>query len=128
MLSEEGKISRFMYCVNHLQLNHPDQEHPSPDIDFDPGLFGYYDGFYDQVHIDEKWFFVSEGKLKIYLAHGEEAPTTRQMKHKEHNENVMFLSAVTRPRFDDEKVCTFDGKIGIWPFVNQVAAQRSLIY
>ena len=59
MLSEEGKISRFMYCVNHLQLNHPDQEHPSPDIDFDPGLFGYYDGFYDQVvHRDEKWFFV----------------------------------------------------------------------
>ena len=127
MLSEEGKISRFMYCVNHLQLNHPDQEHPSPDVDFDPGLFGYYDGFYDQVHIDEKWFFVSEGKLKIYLAHGEEAPT-RRTKHKEHIEKVMFLSAVTRPRFDDEKVCTFDGKIGIWPFVHQVAAQRSSIY
>ena len=50
------------------------------------------------------------------------------MKHKEHIEKVMFLSAVTRPRFDDEKVCMFDGKIGIWPFVHQVAAQRSSIY
>ena len=40
----------------------------------------------------------------------------------------MFLSAVTHPRFDDEKVCTFGGKIGIWPFVHQVAAQRSSIY
>ena len=26
MSSEEGNISRFMYCVNHLQLNHPDKE------------------------------------------------------------------------------------------------------
>jgi hypothetical protein len=31
------------------------------------------------------------------------------------------------PRFDDKKVCTFDGKIGIRPFVHQVAAQRSSI-
>jgi hypothetical protein len=29
-------------------------------LDFDPGLFGYYDGFYNQVHIDEKRFFVSK--------------------------------------------------------------------
>ena len=66
--------------------------------------------------------------MKIYLAHGEEAPT-RRTKHKEHIEKVMLLSpAVTRPRFDDEKVCTFDGKIGIWAFVHQVAAQRSSIY
>ena len=34
---------------------------------------------------------------------------------------VMLLSAVTRPRFDDEN-------FGIWPFVHQVAAQRSSIY
>ena len=57
-----------------------------------------------------------------------EASTSRRMKHKEHIVQVMFLSAVTRPRFDNKKVCTFDGKIGIWPFMHQVAAQRSLIY
>ena len=73
--------------------------------------------------------FFSEGKMKIYLAHGEEAAPTRRTKHKkEHIEKEMFLSAVTRPRFDDEKVCTFDGEIGIWPFVHQLAAQRSSIY
>jgi hypothetical protein len=116
-----------MYCVNYLQLNHPDQEHPSPDIDFDPGLFGYYDGFYNQVHIDQKWFFVAEEKLKIYLAHGEEAPT-RRTRHKDHIEKVMFLSAVARPHFDDNKVCVFYGKVGIWPFVHQVAAQRTSTY
>jgi hypothetical protein len=32
-------------------------------LDFDPGLFGYYDGFYNQVHIDEKRFFVSKEKV-----------------------------------------------------------------
>jgi hypothetical protein len=41
MLFEEGKISCSMFCcVGHLQLNHPDQGHPSPEIDFDPELFG----------------------------------------------------------------------------------------
>jgi hypothetical protein len=27
-----------MFCFKHLQLNHPDQEHPSLDVDFDPGM------------------------------------------------------------------------------------------
>ena len=40
----------------------------------------------------------------------------------------MFLSAVTRPHFDDNKVCVFDGKIGIWTFVHQVVAQRTSTY
>jgi hypothetical protein len=81
-----------------------DQEHPSPGIDFDPGLFGYYSGFYNQVHIDEKWIFVAEEKLKIYLSHGKEA-LTRRTRDKDHIEKVMFLSAVTCPCFDDNKVC-----------------------
>ena len=38
---------------------------------------------------------------------------------------VMFLSAVTRPRFDNNKVCVVDGKIGIWQFVRQVPVQRT---
>jgi len=37
----------------------------------------------------------------------------------------MFLAAVARPRFDSNKNCTFNGKIGIWPFVFQQEAQRS---
>ena len=32
----------------------------------------------------------------------------------------MFLSVVVRPRYNDEGNCTFDGKIGIWPFVRKV--------
>jgi hypothetical protein len=36
----------------------------------------------------------------------------------------MFLCALARPRFDDNGNCTFDGKIGMWPFVEKVEAQR----
>ncbi len=36
----------------------------------------------------------------------------------------MFLCALARPRFDDNGNCTFDEKIGMWPFVEEVEAQR----
>lgn len=36
----------------------------------------------------------------------------------------MFLTAVARPRFNADGQCIFDGKIGIWPFTEQVAAKR----
>jgi len=37
----------------------------------------------------------------------------------------MFLAATARPRYDDQGNCTFDGKIGIWPFVERKQAQRT---
>ena len=36
----------------------------------------------------------------------------------------MFLGAGVRPRWNRYGQCTFDGKIGIFPFINRVAAQR----
>jgi hypothetical protein len=40
---------------------------------------------------------------------------------------VMFLTAVAKPRYDDEGNCTFDGKIGIWPFVRKVGKPTCFI-
>ena len=118
-------MSRLLYAVNHLQLNHTDQ--PLFNVTgFDPGKFGYFDGCYDQIHVDEKWFFVTQEKQKIYLTEGEVGPT-RTTQHKSHIEKVMFLSAVARPRFDAESNCVFDGKIGIWPFVTRSPAQQSSV-
>ena len=37
----------------------------------------------------------------------------------------MFLAAVARPRYHAEGVCTFDGEIGMFPFIERVAAQRT---
>jgi hypothetical protein len=38
----------------------------------------------------------------------------------------MFLAVVAQPPFDkNTRECLFDGKIGIWPFIERVAAKRS---
>jgi len=82
--------------------------------------------FYDSVHVDEKWFFISEASLRMYLAPGEERPE-RAVTHKSHILKVMFLVATARPRYDVNGICTFDGKIGCWPFVESVVAQRASV-
>ena len=53
-LTEECKTSLVvLHCINHLQLNHPEQLHPSPEVTFEPGKVGFNDRFYDQLHVDE---------------------------------------------------------------------------
>ena len=37
---------------------------------------------------------------------------------------VMFLTAVAKPRYDDQENVTFDGKIGIWGFVKETPAKN----
>jgi hypothetical protein len=76
------------------------------------------------VHVDEKWFFISEEVLGLYIAPGEVVPT-RRVQSKEHTIKVMFLAAVARPCYDPEGKCTFDGKFGMFPFVERVVAKRT---
>jgi hypothetical protein len=61
-------------------------------------------------------FFLTEKQESIYLVDGELEPE-RRVQNKAHITKVMFLTAVARPRFDANGVCTFDSKIGMWPFV-----------
>lgn len=79
---------------------------------------------YDKVHVDEKWFYLKEGKLNAILAPGEKMPV-RNVQSKRFMTKVMFLCAVARPRFDEAGQCLFDGKLGFWAFVEEVPAQRS---
>lgn len=83
-----------------------------------------FKGAYDCVHLDEKWFFLSEENQRLYLVLGEDRPH-RTVAHKSHIIKVMFLAAVARPRYDAHGVMTFDRKIGLFPFVEKVRAQRS---
>ncbi len=84
-----------------------------------------YDNCMQSVHIDEKWFFISEEVLRLYIALGEVVPTRSRVQNKEHMINVMFLVAVARPRYDPEGECTFDGKIGMFLIVERVATKRT---
>ena len=63
----------------------------------------------------------------MYIVPGE-APHTRSTGHKSHILKVMFLAAIARPRYDGAGNCTFDGKIGMWPFVESVVAQRGSVH
>jgi hypothetical protein len=51
----------------------------------------------------------------------------RLVGHKSHILKVMFLVTSARPCYNDTGKFTFDGKIGIWPFVEIVAARRALV-
>ena len=82
-----------------------------------------FDGFYNSVHVDEKWFFLTEAQLRLYIATDEDAPV-RFIQNKDHITKV-FLCAIARPRYDkDTGECLFDGKIGMWPIVEHNAAMR----
>jgi len=83
-----------------------------------------FDSADNEVHIDEKWFFITEHALRVHLAKGEKSPM-RTVPNKNSIIKVMSICAIARPRFDSEGRCTFDGKIGIWPFVETRVTQRS---
>lgn len=107
-LTDENKIERLEFCLSKLSC-----------------ITGHFEDFYDYIHIDEKWFYLTQLKRSYYLCLDEEAPH-RTCKSKRYITKVMFLAAVARPRFDSNKNCTFNGKIGIWPFVFQQEAKRRI--
>jgi hypothetical protein len=106
LLSKVHKAQRVLYAVS--KLNAVDRK---------------YHDFYDSIHIDEKWFFISQKQLRCYTA-PDEVPPEQNAQNRDHLIKVMFLCAIARPRYDAEGNCTFDGKIGMWPFVEHTVAQR----
>jgi hypothetical protein len=82
-----------------------------------------YHPYFDSVHVDEKYFFLTKGQLNLYLVPGETGPE-RSVGHKGHILKAMF-PAIARPQYNATGECMFDGKIGMLPFVEQVAARRA---
>ena len=81
---------------------------------------------YDEIHVDEKWFYLTNDQENYILLDDEPDPL-RTVKHKSHIDKVMFLAATAKPRWDPHKKCWFDGKLGIWPFAEKIAAKRSSV-
>ncbi|ETW01375.1 hypothetical protein H310_06925 [Aphanomyces invadans] len=109
-LTDANKAVRLQWAIEHVRSAAPGT------YTFDP--------LYDSVHVDEKWFFATRVKQTYYLAPGEKPPH-RTCKSKRFIKKVMFLSAVARPRWNDESGEWFDGKIGTWHFTELVPAERS---
>ncbi|KAH9113888.1 hypothetical protein AeMF1_011989, partial [Aphanomyces euteiches] len=91
-----------------------------------PELHGsqIFASMHEYVHIDEKWFHITKVKRRSYAYDDEDLPP-RPVKSSKFITKVMFLAAVSRPRYDHTKKQFFNGKIGIWPFVARLPALRS---
>ncbi|ETW04714.1 hypothetical protein H310_03867 [Aphanomyces invadans] len=79
---------------------------------------------WDDVHLDEKWFNADTNVRKVYLTDGEE-PEQRAWPSKKFIPKVMFLAAVARSRYDEERGTYFGGKVGMWPIVEYAPAVRN---
>ena len=106
-LTDQQKNDRIDYCIRNLDLERD-----------------RFNENFDVIHVDEKWFYMKKINQKFYLGPGE-APPLRTVSHKSHIQKVMFLVAVARPRLDPATGQFFDGKVLMYPFTHQVAAQRA---
>jgi hypothetical protein len=86
---------------------------------------GFYKEMYDRIHVDEKWFYCTSLKRTTILAEGEPVPKGHTTRHKCHIPKLMYICAIARPRYIISTGEWWDGKIGLWPFGEQVAAKRS---
>jgi len=75
------------------------------------------------VHVNKKWFELTEDSVSYILAQNEVEPHREGKKL--HKPRIMFLCAIAKPRYDPHTKKMWDGKIGMWPFALQVPAQRS---
>ena len=103
-------------------------DHCISKIDKDSNLFY---GMFDEIHVDEKWFFLCKDKESYIIVSDEEDAPERYVKHKSHITKVMFLCAQARPRMIPNGtrggMVMWDGKIGIWPIGEYKAAQRGSV-
>ncbi|XP_049388575.1 uncharacterized protein LOC125864031 [Solanum stenotomum] len=112
-LTEQNKKVRLEFCFSML-----DQSTIQTNPKF-VNMFNY-------VHIDEKWFFLSKKSERYYLLPEEHEPDPyRSCKSKNFIPKVMFMAVVARPRFDENGIELFSGKIGIFPFVVKEPAKRN---
>ncbi|XP_074291348.1 uncharacterized protein LOC141618139 [Silene latifolia] len=79
-----------------------------------------------QVHMDEKWFYITRTTERYYIIPEEDVPY-RACQSKRFITKVMFMCAVTRPVYGDNGEMIFDGKIGIFPFLEEIPAVRNSI-
>ena len=107
ILTEENKLARLL-MANHF---------------WDPQDPSKYQDMRDHIHLDEKWFFLTQEK-EHYLIVSDKKNPKRCVKHKSHITKVMFLCAVVRLQFNTSANSWWDGKLGIWPIGDWEPAQH----
>ena len=79
-LTEQNIRARLEFCLKHVHM--------------ETKLF---DKMMDVVHVDEKWFYMTQNTRRYYLAPNEDEPH-RMTKSKRYSTKVMFLATVACKR------------------------------
>jgi hypothetical protein len=114
-LTDLNKDERLFYCLTFIDPRSVTTRN-SADWQFRE--------MFDEVHVDEKWFYLTKVARRYIMAADEEDPQ-RSTRHKSHIEKVMFLCAQARPKHDTTTNKMWDGKLGIWPIGEYTKAQRT---
>ena len=75
-MKDKNKVRKIKFCQSFVKRN------------------GYFKNMMDKVHIDKKWFYITEENQSYYMLL-DETPPYRQTKSKRFITKVMFLAAVT---------------------------------
>ena len=89
----------------------------------DPQDPSKYQDMHDRIHLDEKWFFLTQEMERYLLLLGEKN-SKHCVKHKSHITKVRFLCVVVRLCFNPPANSWWDGKLGIWPIGDWEPAKR----
>ncbi|KAE8795238.1 hypothetical protein D1007_29976 [Hordeum vulgare] len=111
-LKPANKLASLKFCISMMDEHSVSTPCPS------------FKSMNNMVHIDEKWYEMTRVKNTYYVLPGEPEPERTVLNTKSIGK-VMFLTAVAKPRYNDEGDMSFDGKIGTWAFVVDTKAQRS---
>ncbi|XP_057532895.1 uncharacterized protein LOC130810784 [Amaranthus tricolor] len=111
LLTDKNKLDRLIFCLSSCILDEQTKNFT-------------FNEMKNVVHIDEKLFYITRTQQTFYLTQDEIEPH-REIQSKRFIPKIMFMCAVARPIFSIEGEMIFDGKIGIFPFTHEVAAQRS---
>lgn len=95
-LTQQNKSSCLQFCSKHVDLGH--------------GWFCRHD---EIRHVHKQWFYLTKSTWKYYLR-VEINKQYRTTKCKRYCTDVMLLEAVSRPRWNAHRNCSFDGKIKVW--------------
>ena len=124
-MTKDEKLKRISSTVKPLLTEANREERVQFASSFIDTTTKSFSSMHYRMHIDEKLFNLKRVKEKYYLLVDEEIPPLRVCKSKRHIPKVMFFCAVARPRHCTRRNCMFDGKLGIWPFVEKVPARRA---
>ena len=110
-VSPKNKIARLIFVISQII---------PPSVSTLPR----FSLMYNVVHIDEKWFYMSQETQRFYLFPWEADPY-RSVQNKRFIPKVMFMAAVARPIIATNGDVLWDGKIGIFPFTEVEYAKKS---